>query len=223
VRRLAAAALALAAACAPARPAGPAPDPPAFRAALAAARALTPADVLPLRVARPDARGAVRVVVFTPYPGYADTLARGATGELELPELWVTLEGEVRDSCAHFPRGAVEVETARLLGLTPRDGPGRRFVVLEVPAASLFRPSADPDPSRALPCLSSGCPLVPDSAAMRGFLDRQRADGYPFTGLGYTYNWRDGAPRYGASEYVVRSGSRARVVSVTPPAAYCTG
>jgi hypothetical protein len=161
-------------------------------------------------------------VLFTSYAGYADSLARGATGELVVPEVWVTLEGEVRDSCARFPREAVEVETARLLGLTPRDGPGRSFVVLELPAAALFRPAADPDPTRAEPCLSAGCPAPPDSAAMRAFLERQRATGYPFTGLGYTYNWRDGAPRYGASEYVIRAGTRVRVVSVTAPDRYCT-
>jgi hypothetical protein len=45
--------------------------------------------------------------------------------------------------------------------------------------------------------------------------------GYPWTRLGYTYNWRPGASRYGASEYVVRAGSRVRVLSVAPAAEYC--
>ena len=45
--------------------------------------------------------------------------------------------------------------------------------------------------------------------------------GYPWTRLGYTFNWYSGGDRYGASEYVVRGGSIIEVVSSSDIAAYC--
>jgi hypothetical protein len=47
-------------------------------------------------------------------------------------------------------------------------------------------------------------------------------DGYPWTHLGYTYNWRPGEDRYGTSEYVIRQGATAWVQEVIDPSyEYC--
>jgi hypothetical protein len=51
-------------------------------------------------------------------------------------------------------------------------------------------------------------------------LDR-RGNGYPWTRLGYTYNWRPGTDKYGASEYVVRKGATVNVLDVIPYQQYC--
>lgn len=199
-------------ACVPAPVTSPTP--------LQRARALTAADVRPLRVPRADSAGLVRVAVFTTYPGYR------AGGTMTLPELWVTLAGEVRDSCAHFADGREAAETVKLLGLLPGDEAGRYFAELEVPLGSLFRPAPDPDPTRTLPCwegsLPAACAAPPgvDTAVVR-LVSQSRASSYPFTGLGFTYNWRDRAPPYGASEFVVRRGTAARVVGTWEVPAYC--
>jgi len=37
-------------------------------------------------------------------------------------------------------------------------------------------------------------------------------NGYPWTHLGYTYNWAPGGDRYGASEYVIRGNAKAVIV-----------
>ena len=47
-------------------------------------------------------------------------------------------------------------------------------------------------------------------------------DGYPWTQLGYTYDWAPGAEsEVGESEFVVRAGSEVIVESVTSQADYC--
>ena len=51
--------------------------------------------------------------------------------------------------------------------------------------------------------------------------DERRRLGWPWTALGYTYNWHPGSPRYGASEYLVRGGTQVVVTGVIPIAEYC--
>jgi hypothetical protein len=222
---LAAATASAAAACAPVSPrTGPAPE-TSIQAARVRARALTGADARPLQVIYPDSLGMVRVTVFTNYAPYRDSLARAAR-RITLPTLWVTLSGEVRDSCAHFTRGREAAETVRLLGLLPGDDRGRFFVEMEVPATSLFRPAPNPDPTRAIPCAAASAAgacdapssVDPEQAAV---LERARGTAYPFTGLGYTYNWRAGAPPYGATELIVRAGTVARLIDAQEPIPYC--
>jgi len=219
-------------ACTPAPRSSPAPAAGVdaeFAAAREAVRRQTAADVLPLLPLRPDSNRMVRVVTLTDWDGYARALDAGNPRIVLEREVWVTPAGEVRDSCATFPRGRVVPEVARLLGLLPGDTLNQSFVELAAPLDSIFRPAPDRDPTAALPCPGSevvqacGVDSLPESHPMRGFLTRQRASEYPFTGLGYTYNWRRGAPRYGASEYVVPKGTSVRVIAVTGPEAYCAG
>ena len=68
---------------------------------------------------------------------------------------------------------------------------------------------------------------------MRNFVGQQMAaayiadsptgPGYPYTRLGYTYDWAvDALPsRYGASEFVVASGSTAKAVRIIATDEYC--
>ena len=49
----------------------------------------------------------------------------------------------------------------------------------------------------------------------------QDPNGYPWTRLGYTFDWNPETPRYGASEYVIRKGSAVTVKTRTSTAEYC--
>lgn len=237
-------------ACAPvAAPAGPAPAASAstldvlYARAMANAAVYAPEHVLPLFAAAPDAEGNVRVATLTTYDY--------AAGEQELRrEIWVTVVPEVRDSCLSWDEtgAALTLRLRQLIGLRPADSVSH-FVEMTVPAAALFRPTVDPAVTTGWPCAEGpsggACGLhfaagtdpaheawmasqmlsawqVPDgypadtaSGGGRGAL------GYPWTRLGYTYNWHPGSPRYGASEYLVRAGSRIRVDATHPVAAYC--
>lgn len=226
----------LAAACAPAAPTGPAPAPASsrdagvlqalFDSAITVAAVYRPEHVLPLRPALAGADGRVRVATYTSWSGYRPdttlTLAR---------DVWVTVVPEVRDSCRTF-RDDVTLRLEQLLGLPPGAGYDR-IAELSVRVEDLFRPAADPAVGTTRPCpdsVSGGCgtrfPAGVDTAHMAWMASAalnlwRIPQGYPWTRLGYTYNWHPGSPRYGASEYVVRAGSAVRVLTVAPTAEYC--
>ena len=245
---LSAAALVLAAACTPAAPAaGPAPmaapssTDAVYAQAMANAAMYSPENVLPLHPAVPDANGNVQVVTLTswnPAPG-PQPLQR---------ETWVTVVPEVRDSCSSWEDEDVMMRLRQLLGLRPQDTK-TTFVEMTVPADSMFRPTVDPAVTTRWPCPedqrgSGTCGLAfpagvdtthitwmakqmlsswtePDGYPAAGMPPGQAGLGYPWTRLGYTYNWHPGSPRYGASEYLVRRGTPIVVTSVSTVAAYC--
>jgi len=47
-------------------------------------------------------------------------------------------------------------------------------------------------------------------------------DGYPWTRLGYTYDWYPDMTDIGLSEFVIRKGTTVMVESVSAQDAYCT-
>lgn len=196
--------------------------------------------VLPLFPAVADAEGMVRVVTLT-----ARDYARGET--TLGGDVWVSVVPEARDSCLSWSDDTDLVMRLRqLLGLRPADSVAH-FVEMRAPAASMFRPTVDPAIDTRTPCSMEqarlpGCGLTfppgVDTAHIAWMADQMlsswkvpngypRADGdrrmlgYPWTRLGYTYNWHPGSPRYGASEYLVRKDTRVTVTDVVSIPAYC--
>lgn len=228
---LALAASVAAAACAPPTAPGPAPRPVSldslYLRAIDDASVYRAENVLPLNAAVPDSAGQVRVVTFTSYPGYTE-----GTDSIT-QNVWVTLVPEVRDSCSGFGRD-LRLRLNQLLGLPPSAG-DTLMVEMTVPAGALFRAVADPAVTTRYPCgdtIQAACgERFPDGVSpghvrwtAEQLLTRwQVPGGYPWTRLGYTYNWHPGSPRYGASEYLVRAGSMATGVHVQHVRAYCGG
>jgi hypothetical protein len=245
LRGAAAAALAILSACstAAARPASmPAPAATAdvYAHALYDAALYEERHVLPLFPAVADAQGMVHVATLT--------ATDYTLGEQVLPgDVWVSVEPEARDSCTSWSdREDLVMRLRQLLGLRPADSVAH-FVVMRAPAAGMFRPTVDPAIDTRTPCsaeqaLRPGCglnfPASADSAhiawmagqmlyawKMPNGYPRDARDpdllGYPWTRLGYTYNWHPGSPRYGTSEYLVSQGTRVTVTAVVPIATYC--
>lgn len=141
-------------------------------------------------------------------------------------DVWVTLAPQVHIMCAAFPTdpALLTLRLQQLLGLPPKPEE-RVFVVMDVPAASLFRPCADPDPTKS----SCGWAFPPNTTDRHKawFADqvvdryREAPDGYPWTRLGYTYDWAPDASGFGASEFVLRAGTPVMVKATAPTAAYC--
>lgn len=173
----------------------------------------------------------VQVVTWTdtaPLPGAATPRAAGDTLTLR-GDVWVTLVPAVQQFCQRIPP---EQRTRRLeqrLGLPPYAG-YTRFVTFWARPADLFRPCPDPEItdrqcSTVTPRPSSRVRV--DPAHVR-WLQAQRTfshqpGGYPFTGLGYTYDWGRPAQPVGVSEFVVPEGASIRVEDQSSTAAYCTG
>jgi hypothetical protein len=110
-----------------------------------------------------------------------------------------------------------------LLGLPPRQE-DRTFVVMEARVSDLFRPCANPDPTatRCGPDFPANVSPKHVEWFARQLLASARApDGYPWTRLGYTYDWNQRASPYGASEYVLQQGATVTVVARLSTDAYC--
>lgn len=153
--------------------------------------------------------------------------------------IWVTLAGEVQARCREWGlRGdALRQRLEQLLGL-PLDPPPQfrkaRFVTMEVARERLDRPCLGIDETNPQSPVCTVGIQAGRAPEVRDYVLRQMADsfvvggsggpGYPFTRLGYTYDWNpvNARPRhYGASEFLVQASTSATVVSQHTTDAYC--
>ena len=165
-------------------------------------------------------------------------------------DMWVTLAPYLQEFCQQFTatvstnpdRTVLRLE--QRLGLPPAAGK-THFVELEIetPAdnTSLFRPCGDPNVTTTSCALGgpSTCSLADDICHARAdfFVNQYysafgtaRPVEYPWTSLGYTFDWaykpvglggRFDFVRVGESEYVVPEGVNMRLVSIQSTEEYC--
>ncbi len=144
-------------------------------------------------------------------------------------DAWVTAVPEMRDACTQpgFNRGDLAMRLRQVFGLTPIARVAA-FVEFWVLPAQLFRPAADNEITDTTAGLTMPATTEP---WYRAWFNQLRArqyfqstdpphDAYPWTQLGYTYDWGD-ANHQGASEFVIRQQSPVVVDSITPYQAYC--
>ena len=138
--------------------------------------------------------------------------------------MWVTLDNDVQQHCQAFSAEQRDLRIQQLLGLPPQKSPvERHFVVLTVNTDDVFRPCANP--SLADDQCSAAFPSDVSEAHKAWYAGQTalayQTEGYPWTRLGYTYNWNPGADEVGVNEFVIRKGASVKVESVTPTAEYC--
>lgn len=186
-------------------------------------------NVRPLRPLVADENGQATVAMLTWRDAeVGEELAAGPFG------MWVTGVPEVQTICRGFT-GDVPLQLRQLLGLPP-DADIVRFLVLSVRVADVFRPAPDGSTRTSYPCECHGDEVPADCGnrfpddtsdehyrwmATTAFFLHSVPKGYPWTHLGYTYNWKPGADRYGASEYVIRPEAKAKVLEKATIAEYC--
>lgn len=163
----------------------------------------------------------VLVNTWTAWDGYNDRVGSPMTLNREI---WVTPVPQVRQfgEALDYTPANLTLRLEQYLGLPPDSGK-TKFVELWVQPRDLFRPCPDAE--------------IDDTRCELQFSDRtsnrhqqwvlnlmmvsyQSDDGYPWTRLGYTYDWGSADTEVGASEFLVREGARVRVVSVTDTADY---
>lgn len=159
-------------------------------------------------------------------------------GQTQLPVyVWVTGVPEVQEVCRGFS-GNLELRLQQLFGLHP-NRKFTDFVVITVKEGDIFRPTANPDPTTTLPCsypIPNNCgeafPENVSDSHKQWFANQMLSSyvlsesylipvGYPWTRLGYTYDWKPGASKYGVSEYVIKKDSTVTVTEITPYKKYC--
>ncbi len=188
-----------------------------YRLAVHDAAVIEPEEIKDLPPLRGDS---ATVVTWTKYP---DSFKPGESVTLDWGEVWVTAEGDLRAACKGFEANVLRTRVQQLLGLPLDDAP-RFMVTLRVATDDLFRPCANPDLSKTR--CGEDFPKDLDPAHYAWYA-RQTAvayaspRGFPWTRLGYTYNWRAGADEVGLPELVIRKSAVAQVLARTATAEYC--
>ncbi len=158
----------------------------------------------------------VLMVLFTDY----HSAYEGHEGEDVLVgvELWLTASPDLKNSFAMTvtPEDELSGRLDELLGLTP-DSENDLIVELWVDPDDLFRPSANPDitdptggsgPPSTSYVLSTGQNYADwYDGRLSWIYANSGGDSYPWTGLGYTYDWGNPLFDYGMSEFVLNKNS----------------
>lgn len=159
----------------------------------------------------------VTVVTWTSWDGYhigGNTLGR---------DIWTTIVPQLKDRCKTFT-GNLTLSLDQLLGLPPNNDK-TKFVEMLVKSADVFRPCPNPDIQKT-ECLQS-FPQDVDADYANWFATTVLKSyhipgGYPWTHLGYTYDWNPDTSEVGLSEYIVRKGAVVEVTSISPTSDYCS-
>jgi len=169
--------------------------------------------------------GRVKVVTWLSYDTY-DNLA-GQSYTTGNWYTWVTVLPEIIEFFVNHPtsRQCAPIRIAQLLGMPPETRHSR-FAELWVDPRDLFRPSADPeitDHEAEIGFPDTLNPFLTISPDYKAWFHYQAAatygeDGFPWTRLGYTYDWR--GPETGLSEFVLRPHSTVIVGGVKSTQTY---
>ena len=168
----------------------------------------------------------VLTAVWTTFDGYKPGVSTSTR------DLFFTLAPELQEKCRAWElTGAARVARInQYLGLPPAndfDVNNRRIVEIWMAPGDLFRPCPDADVS------DTTCGLAyPDNATNehKRWLNNYWGNSYtpwstqhyPFTGMGYTYDWCSGTSSHvGASEYVALEGKQLEVVGYKTTDEYC--
>lgn len=164
-------------------------------------------------------------LTWTSWDGYDSQTGQTIT---TTRDTWVTSAPELKKFCTQYAKTGqnLTLRLEQLLGLPPGNGK-TRFVELWVTPSDLFRPSADPEvsdheaevhfPESKLSPISQSHKDWYTSLSAQSYGD----DGYPWTRLGYTYDWGNPITEVGLSEFVIQTGAQIEVKDVILNEDYC--
>lgn len=191
--------------------------------------ALTPANP---KVVWQKESGRLLVATWTSYKGYDTQVGQ----EMTLTrEVWVTAVPELKTFCQAYKATTetpLSLRLEELMGLPPNNGK-TRIVEMWVNPTDIFRPSPDPETDDtvaelALPPAShfksaQAYAYHSDWYNLQVKLDNydDPKKGYPWTRLGYTYDWGNPQSEVGLSEFVIFASSKIKVEKVSTTDEYC--
>lgn len=198
-----------------------------YNKALADARTVEPEEVLPLKTSlTKDDPYAVwnaagdKVLVAT-WNDTPDAYPDGQTVTLGEEAVWVFSGAELKDWYGQNSNGIADwhLRLCQLIGLPP-DTDYDSVTLLWAAPEDLVRPAYDPDvTSDKMSTTLSG-----DDWFQAWFLQNEAGtygeDGYPWTRLGYTYDWADNGTEYGLTEFIIKPGAQVTVEQTVSTDAY---
>ncbi|MFK7907081.1 MAG: hypothetical protein AB8B69_18240, partial [Chitinophagales bacterium] len=167
--------------------------------------------------------GAEQRVLMATWTQYIDSYPVGETVELKWGETWVTACPELQDWYVKNQKQAkdMDLRVEQLLGLPPKSGK-THFIELWVKPSDMFRPSPDSEITDATTDLKLSKEV--DSTHKEWYngniVYSYYPLAYPWTRLGYTYDWGNKKNHVGLSEFVIRKGATVIVNSVQTTADY---
>ena len=169
--------------------------------------------------------GSQRVLVVT-FTKYASSYPVGETLNTTWGETWVTVVPEIKTFFKDHVNSDsnVTLRALQLLGLPPNNS-NTYFVEMWVNPQSLFRPTADNEINDTVAELSFPASVTAEYKTWfnNNIIYSYYPERYPWTRLGYTYDWGSNASPVGLSEFVLKQNSLIMVQSVTPTIDYLTG
>ena len=165
----------------------------------------------------------VLVVTWTAWGGYVNQ----TNNTMNLTrETWVTVYSEVRDFIGRnaLPAEKCSLRLEQLNGLPPRNNK-TWFVELFVSPQDMFRPSPDPEINDTEAQLDFPADTSQEHIDWINNLKNSSygTNGYPWTQLGYTYDWATNSQNHvGLSEYVIRKGSIVKIHDTISTNEYCS-
>lgn len=236
-------------ACAKQAPVAAAPDAPSpspYAQALDDAMVPLPSEVVDdLLVLDRESAGVVwqddkvLVTTWSRAAFYDDSYVPGHAFDL-YGETWFTAGTQVADACEGLSGDVLSLRVEQLLGL-PEGGGRDVFLQVWVDPADLFRPCADPDIT--LPSCPLASPLRTEGEAVWWACDPDDDDPharwmcttwvnrygasetqsrFPWTALGYTYDWANLDDPVGATEFVAPAKTPVVLHRLVPNEAFCT-
>ena len=195
-----------------------------------------------------DGQGRVLMVIWTKRRFYEGSIGQPYT--FTHGAVWLTAVPFVQDFCRtlKLPPDQLRIRLNQVLGLPP-DGDDDAFVQVWADPKDFFRPCADPEVTDRECTLNLTTQQAPEGqcpweASYEGqvsarwasvtephldwmctkwnnsFNDPDPKKRYPWTGLGYTYDWGQPNP-IGQSEFVAPQGTTVLIESVTGTEQYC--
>ncbi|MFH1728344.1 MAG: hypothetical protein ABIA04_07995 [Pseudomonadota bacterium] len=154
------------------------------------------------------------VTTFTNYP---DSYPIAETLETWWGETWVTVAFELKDKilAENISQESYHQRIIEILGLPP-DSTQEYIVEFWVNIDDLFRPSPDPEITDNVAQLTFDDSTTEEHIT---WFENQENEAfeedicYPWTGLGYTYDWGKEDSDFGLSEFIVRQNSIITVYS----------
>lgn len=201
-----------------------------YAQAIEDAKTIEPEELLPLKttLTKDDpytvwSEGGDRVLVCT----WNDTPERypdGADVTVSEEPVWVFSPAEFAAWYDGNAAGVAdwELRLCQLIGLPPDTG-YTHFTTLWADPVDLLRPAFDPDVTTN----TMSYDLTGEDWYQSWFEDNTAAsygpDGYPWTRLGYTYDWADNGTEYGLTEFILPVGAAATVERTVTTRDYLDG
>lgn len=156
----------------------------------------------------------VLVVTWTSWDGYNGSIGESITASRDI---WVTVAPDIKDftSKNRLSGDKLVLRLEQLLGVPAGSGKSW-FVEFWVDPDDIFRPSPDPDITDHEAELDFPRRVSPEHIEWINALKAQSygENGYPWTRLGYTYDWGNPKSEIGLSEFVIRKDAAVQVRSV---------